>query len=142
MHKIMLAAALAVLATPAIASDQTDIAAVVKGYNTNFAATYCAPQSAIIDEFAPHSWIGATACADWLKSFDAYSKANSVTDAVVTITKPQTLKIEGDKAYAVYPAHYDFKMKGKPVREMGTWTFAFEKRPGGWKITAWTWSAH
>jgi hypothetical protein len=142
MHRILLAAALAAFAAPAAASDESDIAAVVKGYNTSFAPSYCAPQAAIIDEFAPHSWIGATACADWVKSFDADAKANGITDGLVTPGKPEHVKVAGDRAYAVYPAHYDFKVKGKPVHETGTWTFAFQKLAGGWKITAWTWSQH
>lgn len=142
MQKLILAAALAALATPALASDQSDIVALVKAYNTDFAPKNCAAPAAIIDEFAPHAWVGATACADWLKSFDADSKARGVTDGVVTIGNPATLKVEGDRAYAVYPAHYDFKEKGKPVREMGSWTFALQKVSGSWKISAWTWSLH
>jgi hypothetical protein len=142
MNRIVLAAIVAALTTPAIASDQTDIAAVVNGYNKDFAPKACASPASIIDEFAPHSWMGPTACADWLKSFDANSKANAITDAVVTLGKQETLKVDGDRAYAVYAANYNFKQKGKPVHEVGTWTFAFQKMAGGWKITAWTWSAH
>jgi hypothetical protein len=41
-----------------------------------------------------------------------------------------------------HPAHYDFKAKGKPVHETGTWTFAFQKLSGSWKIAGWTWSRH
>jgi hypothetical protein len=132
----------AALTTPAIASDQTDIAALVNNYNKDFAPKYCAPQSSIIDEFAPHSWMGPTACADWLKAFDANSKANAITDAVVTLGKQETLKVDGGRAYAVYAANYNFKQKGKPVHEVGTWTFAFQKMAGTWQIAAWTWSAH
>jgi hypothetical protein len=114
----------------------------VKAYNTDFGPKSCASPAAIIDEFAPHAWIGPTACADWLKSFDADSKARGITDGVVTIGNPSTLKVEGDRAYAVYAAHYDFKLKGKPVRETGSWTFALQKVSGSWKIDAWTWTLH
>ncbi len=142
MRKIILAAALVALAGPAAASDESDIAAVVNGYNKDFAPSYCAPQAAIIDEFAPHSWIGATACADWLTSFGADAKTNGITDGVVTPGKPEHIQVDGDRAYAVYPADYNFKKKGKPVHEKGTWTFALQKLSGSWKITAWTWSRH
>jgi len=140
MRALLLAAALAVIAVPAAASDKSDIEALVTAYNKDFAAGDCAPQSAIIDEFAPHAWQGATACADWLAAFNADSKANAITDAVVTIGKPAQIAVNGDRAYAVYAARYDFKKKGKPVAEKGVWTFAFEKQAGGWKIAAWTWS--
>lgn len=142
MRKLILAAALMAIASPAAASDQSDIAAVVKGYNTAFAPSYCAPQAAIIDDFGQHAWMGATACADWLTSFGADSKANGITDGVVTPGKAERLKVNGDRAYAVYPAHYDYKLKGNPVHETGTWTFAFQKLSGSWKITGWAWAQH
>ena len=142
MHKIILAAALAAVTTPAFASDQSDIAAVVKGYNAAFAPSYCAAGAAIIDDFAPHVWTGATACKDWATSFAADSKANGITDGLVTPGKAERIQVEGDRGYAVYPATYDYKLKGKPVHETGTWTFAFQKLSGGWKITGWSWSRH
>jgi hypothetical protein len=142
MRKWILAAALAVIAAPAFASDATDVAAVVKAYNATFDAKYCAPQASVIDEFAPHAWLGATACADWLAAFGADAKANDETDGVVSITKPWRLRVDGDRAYAVYPAKYDYKRKGKPVHETGVWTFALQKLAGSWRITAWAWSQH
>jgi len=140
MRAWIFAAAIAAIAAPAAASDKTDIEALVTAYNKDFAAGSCAPQASIIDEFGKHAWQGATACADWLADFNADSKANGITDAVVTIGKPAQLMVNGDRAYAVYAARYIFKKKDKPVQEKGVWTFAFEKSSGGWKITAWTWS--
>jgi hypothetical protein len=140
MRKWILAAVLAAMAAPAAASDRTDIMAVVKDYNVAFSPKFCAPQAAIIDDFGQHSWQGATACADWLTSFAADSKANAITDGIVTPGKPWRVKADGDRGYAVYPAKYDYKQKGKAVHETGVWTFAFQKLAEGWRITAWTWS--
>jgi len=142
MRKIIIAAALAAIASPAAASDQTDIEAVVKGYNSALSPSYCASPAAIIDEFGQHSWIGATACADWAAAFNADAKANGITDPVVTPGKPEHILVNGDRAYAVFPATYDFKEKGKKVHEKSSWTFAFQKIGGQWKIAAWTWSLH
>ncbi|MBI3678082.1 MAG: hypothetical protein HY243_15845 [Proteobacteria bacterium] len=142
MRKLILAAALVAIAAPAAASDQTDIAAVVKQYNAEFSPKFCAPQASIIDDFGQHFWQGATACADWLTSFAADSKANAITDGIVKPGKPWRIKVNGDRAYAVYPSKYDYKMKGKAVHETGVWTFAFQKLAEGWRITGWAWAQH
>ena len=34
----------------------------------------CASPSSIIDEFPPHAWQGATACADWANDFETFNK--------------------------------------------------------------------
>src|SRR5579863_10117426 len=48
----------------------------------------CSPGAAIIDEIPPHSWQGASACADWWRSFQSFSKANRVTEPSVSVETP------------------------------------------------------
>jgi hypothetical protein len=139
MRKLAFAMALLAIACPAAGSDQTDVDAVLQAYNKAFAPTYCATKSSIIDDFGQHYWPGPNACADWSKSFDDDSKARAITDAVVTPGKPVTVKVDGNRAYAVYSAKYDYKLKGKSVHEKGTWTVAFEKQAGVWHIVSWAW---
>jgi ketosteroid isomerase-like protein len=139
MRTLILAAAFAAVALPAAASDQTDVDAVVQGYNKEFSPTYCAPQSSIIDDFGQHYWPAPSACADWLKSFADDSKTRGITDGVVTPGKPVRVKVDGDHAYAVYSAKYRYKQNGKAVHEKGTWTLAFEKQSGTWHIVSWAW---
>jgi hypothetical protein len=134
----------------AAASDKTDVMAVLrhnidagnKG-DMKAALTDCAAQASIVDEFPPHAWQGATACADWAKDFDAYNTQNKITDAIVTLGKPWHVDITGDRAYAVISANYTFKKDGKPVKETGSvWTAALQKVAGVWRITGWAWSKH
>lgn len=134
-------------ATPALASDKTDVMATVKAYagdlntgDTAAGAALCTPQAILIDDFAPHVWQGATACADWAAAFAAFSKAAGDTDAIVTTGKPRHLSITGDRGYAVYPAKYVFKENGKPMTEQAVWTFAFQKLDTGWRIAGWAWA--
>lgn len=133
------AVSLLAFAVPAAAWDQTDVDAVLQAYNKEFSPTYCGPQSSVIDDFGQHYWPAPAGCADWSKSFAADSKAQGITDAVVTPGKPVRVKVDGDRAYAVYSASYDYKQKGKPVHEKGTWTVAFQKQSGTWRIIAWSW---
>ncbi len=52
----------------------------VDSFNRSDLKTACAAQSAIIDEFPPYLWQGATACADWSNDFDAFREKNGIVD--------------------------------------------------------------
>src|SRR5262249_51448929 len=104
----------------------------------------CATPVAIIDEFPPHEWQGATACADWANDFVAYNKQLEITDPMVKLGKPKHVDITGgDRAYAVFPATYTYKQHGKRVTESGSiMTVALQKGAAGWRITGWAWAKH
>ena len=150
MRALVAAFLVAVVVTPAAASDQTDAMAVVNRFidamnkgDTKTGIATCATPSSIIDEFPPYGWQGATACADWATDFDAYNKKNGITDPVATIGKPRHVDVTGDRAYAVVPASYSYKEKGKKLTESGSlFTAALQKSSAGWVITGWAWSKH
>ena len=132
-----LVAGVATAQTPG--SAQTAVVAVVhqfvdgfnKGDMKMMLAT-CADQASILDEFPPHEWHGAGACAKWANDYDADAKKNGITDGVVTLSAPTHVDVTGDRAYMVVPANYGFKMKGKPVSEVGSIiTLALQKSSGG-----------
>jgi ketosteroid isomerase-like protein len=151
MHKILIGVAAALLfqASPAVAQ-KTEVMAVIKqfidGFNKgdiNSALATCAEQTSIIDEFAPYEWHGTGSCARWAADFDADAKKRGITDGVVTIATPRHFAADGDRAYAVYPATYEYKLNGKPVKQSGaTLTVALQKTAPGWRITGWTWSTN
>jgi ketosteroid isomerase-like protein len=144
----LLAVALAVV--PAAASEKADVMATVHQFvdginkgDMKTALAACAAPSAIIDEFPPHAWQGATACADWANDLDTYNKKNGITDATATIGKPRHVDVTGDRAYVVVPATYTYKQKGKRGTESGSiLTAALQKSAAGWVITAWAWTKH
>jgi len=137
-------------ATPAAASDRTDVIATVKQYvdylnqgDAAKAAALCGPQSAIIDEFPPHLWQGATACSDWWNALVAYDKSNGVTNEHVTPGTRWNVTVTGDAAYVVVPATYQYKRNGKPVTESGAvWTLVLQRLAGGWRVAGWAWAQH
>jgi ketosteroid isomerase-like protein len=150
MKNALLALALAVFATaPAFASDKDDVMATVKSYNDNFnkgdlaaAVALCTAQVHIIDDFAPFTWQGGDTCTGWATALAAADKAEGISNEKVTLGKPWTVTVAGDRGYAVYPTRYTYKKKGKPVTEQGVWTFALEKSSKGWQIAGWAWSQH
>jgi hypothetical protein len=118
----------------------------VDGFNkgdTKMAVTACADETSILDEFPPHEWHGAGACAKWLSDFDVDAKKNGITDGVVTLGDAWHVDINSDYAYVVVPANYRFKQKGKTVSEVGSIiTLSLQKGPMGWRITGWAWAKH
>jgi len=149
MRTTILALAAALAVTPAFASDKADVMSTATQYNDDFnkgdtksAVALCAAQTIIIDDFAPHAWQGASACSDWANALAAYDKSKGITNEIVTLGKPWHVSVTADRGYAVYPAHYTYKMNGKPVTEQGVWTFALQKLAAGWRITGWAWAQH
>jgi hypothetical protein len=154
MYRMLIALALAGFATHSTAqtpgSAQTAVLATVHqfvdGFNkgdTKTMLTVCADQTSILDEFPPHEWHGAAACAKWASDFDADAKKNGITDPVVTLSSPSHVDITADRAYVVVPANYTFKQKGKPVSEIGSIiTLTLQKSPTTWRITGWAWAKH
>jgi ketosteroid isomerase-like protein len=103
----------------------------------------CAAETSILDEFPPHEWHGSGACAKWLTDFDADAKKNSITDGIVTLRTPSHVDINGDRAYVVIPADYNFKQKGKPMVETGSVvTLTLRKLQPGWRVSGWSWAKH
>ena len=141
--------ALAALCMPniAAASDRSDVTATIaravaafnNGDMTTWAAA-CASPASIIDDFPPHEWQGATACTDWASAYSAMVKKAGIANGIVTLGTPGHLAVTGNRAYAVYPATYSFKQKGKPVKEAGIFTFALKKAATGWLFTGWAWA--
>jgi ketosteroid isomerase-like protein len=141
---VVLAGVLA--ATPALASDESDVLATLKAYSDAFnkgdtaaASALCAGQAVVIDDFPPHMWQGASACADWAAALLAAAKEEGDTDLHVAAAKPKQLSVSGDAAYAVLAAKYTYKRNGKPMMQVGLWTFALQKANAGWRIAGWSW---
>ena len=135
---------------PAFASEKTDVVAAVHQYFDNLdkdrlekSLAVCDSDVSILDEFPPHAWRGATACADWFKDWNAYNEKNGVTDPVAALGTPWSVDVNGDRAYFVSPATYTYKQGGKPIKELhSVFTVALRKSPSGWRITAWAWAKH
>ena len=135
----------ALTAGSALASDRSDITAVLNQWNDADVAksiATCAEDASVMDDIPPYEWHGAGACASWAKDYDAFAQKNGMTDANGTIGKPRQIIITGDRAYAVAPATFSFTKDGKQVKTIATATFALKKIATGWRITGWTWTPH
>jgi hypothetical protein len=146
MNRIIMALAVSALtAGSALASDRSDILAVLNQWNDADmakAVAACANDASVMDDIPPYEWHGAGACANWAKDYEAFTQKNGMTDVSGTIGKPQQVIITGDRAYAIAPATFSFTKDGKQVKTIATATFALQKTAAGWRITGWTWTPH
>jgi ketosteroid isomerase-like protein len=149
MRKIVMAAfAVVLLAGPAFASDKTDVWTVVRQFadvvnkgDPKALTAACANLTAIIDDFPPHIWQGASACMDWANSWEAFAKKNGITDDVVILGRPLHVVVTGDRAYVVAEANFTYKQSGKRVTQRGSvWTLTLQKATDGWRIVGWAWA--
>jgi ketosteroid isomerase-like protein len=149
--KVLLVLAWTVAAAlPAVAAEKTDVMTTVHKFVDSFnkgdlkaLTATCADQASIIDEFPPHEWHGAGACAKWTDDYDADAKKNGITDGMVTLGAALHIDVTADFAYVVVPANYKFKKNGKLVQETGSMlTIALQKSEAGWRMTGWAWAKH
>jgi hypothetical protein len=147
--KVLFALAWTVAAAlPALAAEKTDVMTTVHKFVDSFnkgdlkvLAATCADQTSIIDEFPPHEWHGAGACAKWTDDYDADAKKNGITDGIVTLGVPRHVDVTADHAYVVVSANYKFKKNGKVVQETGSMlTIALQKSEAGWRMKGWAWA--
>ena len=149
MKKAILALLVCVPLAPAAKAAVTgDVAAPIRqfidAFNSGGAeAEYAACAKGdivIIDEFAPHLWVGPRAPQQWAADYDKHAQATGVTEGRVTYGAPTRKEVEGDKAYVIVPTVYLYKERGKPLIEEGQLTLTLHVEAGAWKITGWTWT--
>jgi hypothetical protein len=145
MRRILISLAITALAaTPAVASEEQSVMAVVRQWTGLFnkdtatsALAACADETSIIDDIPPYLWLGSGACSSWSSALNAASKKNAVTDLSSTLLKPRHVVVTADRAYVVVPINFTFKLEGKVTKETGSvLTAALQKVPAGWRITA------
>jgi ketosteroid isomerase-like protein len=136
------------LASSPIAATPADVTKPVRqfidGFNSgdlkSAYASYATGDITIVDEFAPHRWVGPHAPQQWAADYDKHAQATGVTDGKVTYGEPTRIEIEGNVAYVILPTVYLYKEHGKPLQEEGQVTAVLHLEPTGWKMRGWTWS--
>jgi ketosteroid isomerase-like protein len=142
-----LAVALAAMAAGARAAPVDDAVATVRQFIDAFdrgdvaaaAATHEA-DAAIIDEVGAHQWHGPGAFQAWAGDLMKDAAANGQTDMAVVLGKPLRAQVDGDTAYVVMEAAFNYKQRGVATTEPAQMVFALKKEAAGWKIAGWAWS--
>ncbi len=145
---IGLALLAATVAGPAAAIQDNSVSAPISAFLLAFnggdmkvaASQFVTGGTSIIDEFAPHYWVGTTALAQWAADYDKDATARGISGGKVVLGKATRTEVEGGVAYVVVPATYTFKQRGTAMLEDGQMTFALKGKAKAWKIAAWSWT--
>ena len=149
MKKIIFVLLISVLLAPSgMVAAQGDVTApihqFIDGFNRGDVksayAAYATGDIIIVDEFAPHRWVGPNAPQAWAADYDKHAQATGVSGGTVKYGPPTRTEIEGDVAYVIIPTTYIYKQHGQPLTEEGQMTFVLHVEASGWKISSWTWS--
>ena len=152
MHKCLWAALVGLLLLPVAAgvaaAADADVAAPIhqfidgfnKGDTKSAYAAYASGSVTIIDEFAPHLWVGPNAAHAWAAAYDKHAQATGVSDGNVKYGEVTRAEVEGNLAYVIIPTIYNYKEHGKPTTEEGHMAFVLDRASGSWKIRAWCWT--
>lgn len=146
---VLAASAWGLVATgPAIAGPAEDATAFVtkaidqfNGGDVNAWLTAQDDDTLIVDEFAPHLWIGSGSAQRWLQAYSVDAKGKGITGGRVDYGKPLQATSDGTTAYIVMPTIYRFIQNGTKMAEPSNMTFVMKHGHAGWKITSWTYSA-
>lgn len=142
---LRLALVLAVAAAPwlAMASDLTDVVAVVQAQNdagnkaerTRY-GSYCTQDVVFVDHVPPYIFRGPTACLDEYDAVVAWGAANKadVGEMVQKVLDPVFFEIHGDHAYAVFPVQARFKQNGRENLEKAYLTTLLRREAKVWRI--------
>jgi hypothetical protein len=71
-------------------------------------AAYAAGNITIVDEFAPHRWLGAHAPQEWAADYNKHALATGVSDGAVKYGAATRTEIEGSLAYVIVPTIYTY----------------------------------
>ena len=129
-------------------SDTTAVMAPVRDFVERFnkgdattSRTGCRFVTSIIDDFPPHEWHGAGACARWMQSYRVYTKANGLADMIIALGSPSHVNVTAGRAYVVIPASYTIEVHGTLVNKRNSIvTFALERSANEWHIIGWSWA--
>ena len=147
MRNLIAIAMVMLTSTPAAASDNTEVIAVVhrwtdaftrRSFNTDIAP--CAEDAVVIDDLQPHVWQGSGACSRWFKAFDAWASNAAVTNAVIRLGEIRHLDVDAGFAYLVAPVTLSYVKAGQPVNFPGIITMTLRKGKSGWRVAGVAWA--
>jgi hypothetical protein len=120
---------------PAILSTiDAAISAINAGSEPDMQAVFLETPTAITDDFAPFSWSGKTAVADYSHDLKAVLVQYKITDWRFQRHTPRYIFATDTRAEAVIPASFPFMLGGKPQSVSADWLFILDKKDGKWKI--------
>jgi hypothetical protein len=94
---------------------------------------------AIVENFPPFLFRGATAAARWEQGFRRHAAEDDYTELAVKFGPARDFSVSGDRAYFCLPTTWTGLTHGRPFEEHGAWAFVVQRGSNGWRILAYGW---
>jgi len=142
---LSLAAALWAIGAPSFAhtDDRAEVVAVVQRITDAFnkgdittLKSLCTDDLSVVDDMPPFAWSGPGAMDVWLGDVEKDAQLNKDTGAVTTLGSPSFVRVEGSRAYAVFPDQFSYVRDGRRTRELATLTVVLTKSNVGWRASS------
>lgn len=101
-------------------------------------AAFAAEGVVILENFAPHLFIGPDAVANWAKGMREH--AHTLAGLKHSFGVAQDFTSDGKRAFFSLPTHWQGTSNGRPFQEDGGWSFLLVKEQGGWRVKGYGWA--
>jgi hypothetical protein len=94
----------------------------------------------IVEDIAPFRWQGPGAGGEWLTAMAANAERLNVSSVAMQLGPPKRIEVAGSTAYAIFDGVVLLDTVDTQLREVGSLTFALERRSQQWLIAALIWT--
>ncbi len=92
----------------------------------------------IIENFAPHIFVGPDAVATWREKMRRH--VQHLGDLAFTFGPAHNFAVTGERAYFDLPITWIGRLHGRPFEELGGSAFVLQREDGNWRIAGYAWS--
>ena len=93
---------------------------------------------AIIENFAPYVFQGASAVQEWARGFAVH--ATGLAQLKPSLGAAQDFSVDGARAYFSLPTNWTGTSNGRHFSEDGGWAFVLMRDAGAWRVQAYGWA--
>jgi len=92
----------------------------------------------IIENFAPHVFVGGDAVTSWAAGYGEHARA--LSELKHAFGEPQDFTSDGERAFFTLPTTWTGLQDGRRFSERGGWAFVLSRRGEAWRVQGYGWA--
>jgi len=108
------------------------------GDAADLAGVFAGEGVTIIENFAPHVFVGGDAVASWAAGYADH--ARDLTELKHAFGEPQDFTSDGERAFFTLPTTWEGLQDGRRFSERGGWAFVLVRQGEGWRVQGYGWA--
>lgn len=101
-------------------------------------AAFAVHDVVILENFAPHLFLGPDAVARWAKGMREH--ARTLAGLKHSFGAAQDFTSDAEHAFFSLPTHWQGTSNGRSFHEDGGWSFLLVMEQGGWRVKSYGWA--